>query len=418
MTSEYIYEMLKSRAKTSGMDITLKRYAELITSFRSQTIGHEVYTESHHILPKADDAFPELSKNPDNIVVVTARQHYILHRLLFRGFGGSQVAAFMAMLHKGRRNNSSKAVEKYMVPSSIYASMREKWALQASKRMRGKATYVDEKGNHMFLRTDDERVLSGLYKSTTLGRSSGTRSEEWKRKQSERLKNVKRNKNKKIFIYFLDVRIEVLLYGDDLIHFLDQGWSMKCTPEFRSRVSTEANLSRTKEFYKDVGKKISSSLKGKKYKPRDRSVYVANALHRRTSDNPEDYMIEVYSETEGFSLVDRLTEFDKKIHTRVFVRPDNGYVVYPVDGGRHRYVDEKVPLPSGYSIHPPNKKFMVYNTKNMIVEEVTGRDINKHHMILKTPNSDRIKVSFNNRNICIPKSLVENFGMPKNCTLI
>jgi NUMOD3 motif-containing protein len=53
-------------------------YFSLIENAKSHR--YDGYTEKHHILPRK--MFPESEKDPDNIVVLSAREHFIAHLLL------------------------------------------------------------------------------------------------------------------------------------------------------------------------------------------------------------------------------------------------------------------------------------------------------------------------------------------------
>lgn len=71
-----------------------KIYYTFVQSFKNQTIDDGVYTETHHVVPRhagGDDS-------PDNLVVVTYRQHVFLHRLLWKAYNRPQdLAAYRLM---------------------------------------------------------------------------------------------------------------------------------------------------------------------------------------------------------------------------------------------------------------------------------------------------------------------------------
>ena len=82
----------------------LNRYCKLIELFRDQNYSGD----THHICPKAKDMFPEYIACNWNKVIVTSRQHFILHWVLAKAFPGtSQTLAFFYMSntlnkHKGK----------------------------------------------------------------------------------------------------------------------------------------------------------------------------------------------------------------------------------------------------------------------------------------------------------------------------
>lgn len=58
-------------------------YSKLVTAFKSQQIQEDIYTETHHIVPRhagGDDS-------DENLVVVTYRQHRLLHKVRFKAYG-------------------------------------------------------------------------------------------------------------------------------------------------------------------------------------------------------------------------------------------------------------------------------------------------------------------------------------------
>lgn len=68
-----------------------QRYKRFIAS-RQMTDG---YVERHHIYPRS--LFPQKANDPDNIVLLTAREHFIAHWMLHKAFGGKMSQAFMYM---------------------------------------------------------------------------------------------------------------------------------------------------------------------------------------------------------------------------------------------------------------------------------------------------------------------------------
>jgi hypothetical protein len=82
--------------------------------------------ETHHILPKAKDLFPEyknLTIYSWNKIDLTARQHYLAHLLLWKAFGGSQAKALFRMLcgkTENRNRISSKQYERLKLEEHEY----------------------------------------------------------------------------------------------------------------------------------------------------------------------------------------------------------------------------------------------------------------------------------------------------------
>lgn len=77
----------------------LLRYLKFI-SWCSSSENERI--EVHHICPKAKDMFPEYRSLRDhewNKKLLTPRQHFIAHWMLWKAFGGSQTRAFWKMSH-------------------------------------------------------------------------------------------------------------------------------------------------------------------------------------------------------------------------------------------------------------------------------------------------------------------------------
>lgn len=99
------------------------RYTRFIGSLRGQLVNG--YAEVHHIVPRSlggtDDA--------DNLIRLTARQHFIAHWILARALGGSAARAFFMMSNFGKYGH---------VNSTTYAIARKEYAELASIQMQGR----------------------------------------------------------------------------------------------------------------------------------------------------------------------------------------------------------------------------------------------------------------------------------------
>jgi hypothetical protein len=83
----------------------LKRYIRFIESCQTLNEDYVGYTEKHHICPQSKDLFPEYKsfyKNPWNCAILTPRQHFIAHRLLWKAYPEmkSMRRAFFLMSHR------------------------------------------------------------------------------------------------------------------------------------------------------------------------------------------------------------------------------------------------------------------------------------------------------------------------------
>lgn len=80
-----------------------KYYYSIISNAKSRILPPETYTERHHIIPKSLGG----SNSKDNLVSLTAREHFICHRLLPKMLEGKSKAkmsfAFWRLVH-GKNN--------------------------------------------------------------------------------------------------------------------------------------------------------------------------------------------------------------------------------------------------------------------------------------------------------------------------
>lgn len=94
-------------------------YHQLIERARARTLSHDVYTEKHHIIPRSLGG----DNSTTNLVVLTAREHFIAHWLLTKMVDGEwqkkMVYACKRMMHS---KNSYQ--HRYRISSRIYENLR------------------------------------------------------------------------------------------------------------------------------------------------------------------------------------------------------------------------------------------------------------------------------------------------------
>ena len=135
------------------------------------------YGEMHHIIPKSMGG----TDNKDNLVMLTAREHFIIHWLLAKIHRNSQmIFALFAMTKPG-----NKSQQRYTSHSFAYA--REMMARLMSERMSGSNSPMfgligDKSPNFGSKRTDEQR--SNISKAMK-GKRSGD-----KHHKSKRIKNL------------------------------------------------------------------------------------------------------------------------------------------------------------------------------------------------------------------------------------
>lgn len=387
----------------------LNRYIKFINWCKENPTINKYY-EMHHICPKSIDMFPTFSKEDWNIIKLSARQHFIAHWLLYKSYPTSrkQLYAFLCMADKQSRNNKRDAIK---LSSRLYEKYRKINNKRIAEERKGKAYYKDKNGEIVYCKTTDPRVLSGELTSLTKGRSSGVRSEKWKKKHAAKLREIKRNPNKKKKLYFLDIQIEVSFYSEKFILLLEQGWSTKCTKEYRSKISTQSNKSRSSIVYKRIAEK-NRKIKGTE----SRKHTIERRLKCRT-DYAKKYLY--IKEQNKIVYADPLQcEYDGIKFIYVFSREKGFKFIWDKDGKR-KPLHPEVPLPAGYfSVYPLVEKY-IYSRKNNTISQKMIRDAEKNDIIIKAPNGNRVKIVLDNGNtLYITKDFINEFGLPKNASLI
>ncbi len=180
-----IYDILSTKTHNEHY---LKRYIEFIKKCQLRKLPENYYVEKHHICPKASDLFPEYAsfkQHPWNKIILTAREHFIAHWMLWKSFGKSQCFAFYSMKHQ---NNIS-------LNSKVYAKLREEHRLLLKNRI------VSEETKNKMRKPKPENFGQKISKALT-GKS---KTPEHNRKISESKKGIcvnseKHNANLKIIM--------------------------------------------------------------------------------------------------------------------------------------------------------------------------------------------------------------------------
>ena len=145
-----IYSVLIS--KSSKLHY-IKRYIKFINdcSAANCSLNENIYTELHHICPKAADLFPEytnLNQYPENSVYLTYRQHLIAHIMLWKIFGKSQATALKYMLC------TKKRIQR-VIPPAIKLRYLETVRLEDNENKKGNSVYKDDKNKNYYLHKEN-----------------------------------------------------------------------------------------------------------------------------------------------------------------------------------------------------------------------------------------------------------------------
>ena len=109
----------------------VSRYARLIEFAKKQTLSG--YSEKHHIIPKSLGGTDE----PDNIVCLTPRQHYVAHWILWKIHGSRMTTAFNFMngLHRYGKRLNRRTTSK-LKEEEIERQRNKEFSIETRQKMR------------------------------------------------------------------------------------------------------------------------------------------------------------------------------------------------------------------------------------------------------------------------------------------
>lgn len=110
-----------------------KIYEQLISNRKENLLDDSVYNEKHHIIPKCLGG----SNKKENIVKLTAREHFIAHILLVRIYpiGSVQRNKMLTALKRMRYGNKEQSGVKNS--ARLYEYYRKEFSEMMSKRLKG-----------------------------------------------------------------------------------------------------------------------------------------------------------------------------------------------------------------------------------------------------------------------------------------
>jgi hypothetical protein len=111
-------------------------YFSLVNDRKNRILPNSVYKEKHHIVPKSLGG----NDSADNLVKLTAREHYIAHLLLVKMFDGDNKMK-MSFALRCMSNFQNKYHQRYTPPSKIYEIARKHAAIASSEKNTGHPNY-------------------------------------------------------------------------------------------------------------------------------------------------------------------------------------------------------------------------------------------------------------------------------------
>ncbi len=177
-------ERLKMTATLFNNNKYTRLYYMIIERAKSRTISG--YVEKHHIVPKSLGG----SNAKDNIAVLTAREHFIVHRLLPKMTRGEARTKMVYALWALTVHTSKHTKDRHKVTGSLYERIRKEYSTVARSRPPRTKEHSAKLGQYK--RTDAHRKALADARREETGKYK--RSEETKAKMSAWQKGVPKPK--------------------------------------------------------------------------------------------------------------------------------------------------------------------------------------------------------------------------------
>lgn len=211
--------------------LQLNRYIKYIFLCEkiNSNLATDQYKELHHILPKADDMFPEyidLNEHEWNGVYLTSKQHIVAHILLKKAFPKSRSSIASVHYYLNVQNSDTISFNRREIPEVIQAIYAAKAKEEYYESRIGYASYVDpETGQIHFLHNSDPMIAQ----KNMYGAARGNKMSDESRRKMRDAKNASRV----AVMNFLGFKTKVKLLSDEFSEYLAQGWTVGLTEQDR-----------------------------------------------------------------------------------------------------------------------------------------------------------------------------------------
>ena len=110
------------------------RYIKFIEERKNRDFLTEDFTEKHHIIPQCylPKDWSSTKKFENNKIILSPREHFIAHRILWKALGGKMANAFYRMTLSNQNGS------KHQLSSRQYQKLREEVSLFISKNIKGR----------------------------------------------------------------------------------------------------------------------------------------------------------------------------------------------------------------------------------------------------------------------------------------
>lgn len=162
-------------------------YRLLIIKRKKTPCSSLVYSECHHILPRSMGG----TNDPDNLIQLTAKEHFIAHLLLTKFVTGNAKYSVITALYAMTNMKTKFTKQRYKPSSRIYEISKLKYIEELRERMK---LYSPFKNPHIHKKCMDTRTRN---KSNVFITNNPMLNEEYKKKKIEKTRGANNYLTKK-----------------------------------------------------------------------------------------------------------------------------------------------------------------------------------------------------------------------------
>ena len=115
-------------------------YYQIITRAQARILSTDTYSESHHIIPKRLGG----SNDSNNLVTLTAREHFICHWLLTKMTASKDRFRMLGALRMMRAEKHGQQRYNTKITARVYANLKEEYFKLYSQHTKGKKVMSEE----------------------------------------------------------------------------------------------------------------------------------------------------------------------------------------------------------------------------------------------------------------------------------
>lgn len=260
------------------------KYLDYIKNIKSISNRELEYAERHHIVPKCVDS--SLSKEKDNIIVMSGREHFIAHKMLAECFNGELHARLTYAIHFMVNGENGK---KHLVTPEDYEYEKSVYGKQIKNFIGGEKHYLYGKHLSDEHKENISKSLKGKYVGEKNKLYGIPHTEEHKEKVSNALKG--KYAGKKSWMYGTHLSEEtrkkqsLALKGRKLSEEHIKKVSIANTGKKRTAEQRKAMSERAKENFVGEGNPFYGHHHTEEYKQKKRELYTGMKFINNGSQN-------------------------------------------------------------------------------------------------------------------------------------